>query len=128
MAAPCRTTHTAVSPLSAHRDRPQCRPRQYRVTAGQRCPSYRRATSTRTFEILVCRLFRDRVQFCSGLVDLIECVGCHGGVGHAFPGAGEGFVGLVVENVAQVGDGRGDLGGGLPFDEWKGPVCRASSP
>jgi transposase-like protein len=36
-------------PLSAPRDRPPCRPRQYRVTAGQRCPSYRRAISDTKF-------------------------------------------------------------------------------
>ena len=43
----CRTTHTAVPPLSAPRD--YCHPRQYRVTAGQRCPPYRRATSDTNF-------------------------------------------------------------------------------
>ena len=35
-----------------------------------------------TFETLVCRLFRDSVQFCSGLVDLVVCVGHHLGGGH----------------------------------------------
>jgi hypothetical protein len=36
-------------PPSAHRDRPHCSPRQYRVTAGQRCPSYRRGISDTKF-------------------------------------------------------------------------------
>ena len=48
-AAPCRTTHTTVPLLSPHRDRPRWGPRQYRVTAGQRCPSYRRGTSDTEF-------------------------------------------------------------------------------
>jgi hypothetical protein len=39
--------HTVVAQLSAHRD--YCHPRQYRVTAGQRCPPYRRATSDTNF-------------------------------------------------------------------------------
>jgi hypothetical protein len=38
VAAPRHTTHTTVPLLSLHRDR---RPRQYRFTAGQQCPSYR---------------------------------------------------------------------------------------
>jgi hypothetical protein len=45
-------------------------------------------------------LFRDRVQFCSGLVDLIECVGDHRGGGHCFALVGERFVGLVAEDIA----------------------------
>src|SRR5271157_2773661 len=36
----------------------------------------------RSFETLICRLFRDRVQFCSGLVDLVEGVSRHGGAAH----------------------------------------------
>ena len=43
---------------------------------------------------LVCALFRDRVQFCSGLVDLVVCIGHHGGGGHRFALAGERFIGL----------------------------------
>ena len=55
-------------------------------------------------------LFRDRVQFCSGLVDLVVCVGRHGGGGHRLALAGERFVGLVAEDIAQVGDRGVDLG------------------
>src|SRR6478672_4213882 len=40
--------HT-VPLLSPHRDRSPCRPRQYRVTAGKRCPSYLRGTSDTKF-------------------------------------------------------------------------------
>ena len=47
----------------------------------------------RSLETLVCRLFRDSVQFCSGLVDLVVCVGRHGGGGHRLTLAGERFVG-----------------------------------
>jgi len=43
-------------------------------------------------------------EFCSGLVDLVVCVGHHGGRRHRLPLAGERFVGLVVEDIAQVGD------------------------
>jgi hypothetical protein len=50
-----------------------------------------------------CGLFRDGVQFCSGLVDLVVGVGHDGGGGHRFALAGERFVGLVAEHVAQVG-------------------------
>jgi hypothetical protein len=45
-----RTTHTTLSLSSAHRAR---RSRQYDVTAGQRCPSYRRANSEKTRGCLV---------------------------------------------------------------------------
>ena len=38
---------------------------------------------------LVCGLFRDSVEFCSGLVDLVECVGDHRGGGRRFALAGE---------------------------------------
>ena len=34
----------------------------------------------RSFETLICRLFRDGVQFCSGLVDLVVGERDHGGV------------------------------------------------
>ena len=57
-----------------------------------------------------CGLFRDGVQFCSGLVDLVVCVGRHGGGGHRLALAGERFVGLVAEDIAQVGDRGGDFG------------------
>ena len=55
-------------------------------------------------------LFRDSVQFCSGLVDLVVCVGRHGGGGHRLTLAGERFVGLVAEDIAEVGDRGGDFG------------------
>src|ERR1700744_23318 len=50
----------------------------------------------------VCGLFRSCVQLCSGLVDLVVCVGCHGNGGHRFAFTGERFVGLVAENIAEV--------------------------
>jgi hypothetical protein len=57
-------------------------------------------SSIRSFETLICRLFRDGVQFCSGLVDLLVRVGRHGGGGHRLTLAGERFVGLVAEDIA----------------------------
>ena len=63
-----------------------------------------------SFETLISRLFRDSVQFCSGLVDLVVCVGRHVGGGHRFALAGERFVGLVAEDIAEVGDRGGDFG------------------
>ena len=59
---------------------------------------------------LICGLFRDSVQFCSGLVDLVVGVGHHGGGGHRLTLAGERFVGLVAEDIAEVGDRGGDFG------------------
>jgi hypothetical protein len=44
-------------------------------------------------------LFRDGVQFCSGLVDLVVGVGHHLGGGHRLTVAGERFVSLIVVNV-----------------------------
>ena len=67
---------------------------------------------TRSFETLVCRLFRDGVQFCSGLVDLVVGVGHHGGGGHRLTLAGERFVGLVAEDIAEVGDRGAEFGEG----------------
>jgi hypothetical protein len=49
-------------------------------------------------------------EFCSGLVDLVVCVGRHGGGGHRLTLAGERFVGLVAEDIAEVGDRGGDFG------------------
>ena len=49
-------------------------------------------------------LFRDRVQFCSGLVDLVVCVRRHGGGCHRLTLARERFIGRIAENIAQVGD------------------------
>ena len=45
MAVRCRTTHRTAPSRSVHRHHPRWDPRQYRFTAGQRCPSYRRAIS-----------------------------------------------------------------------------------
>jgi hypothetical protein len=53
-----------------------------------------------TIETLVTRLFRDGVQFCSGLVDLVVCVCRDFGGGHRFALAGERFVGLVAEDIS----------------------------
>ena len=60
------------------------------------------ATLTRIFETLICGLFRDRVQFCSGQVDLVVCVGRHGGGAHRLARAGERFVGLIAEEIADM--------------------------
>ena len=65
---------------------------------------------TQSFETLVSRLFRDRVQFCSGLVDLVVGVRHDGGGGHRLALAGERFVGRLTEDIAQVGDRGGDFG------------------
>jgi hypothetical protein len=43
-------------------------------------------------------------EFCSGLVDLVVCVGHYLGGAHRFALAGERFVGLVAEHIAQMGD------------------------
>ena len=45
VAVRCRTTHRTAPSRSVHRHHPRWGPRQYRFTAGQRCPSYRRAIS-----------------------------------------------------------------------------------
>ena len=46
-------------------------------------------------------------EFCSGLVDLVVCVGHHFGGGHRLTLAGERFVGLVAEDIAEVCDRGG---------------------
>jgi hypothetical protein len=46
----------------------------------------------------------------SGLVDLVVCVGHHGGGGHRLAAAGERFVGLVAEDFAEVSDRGAGLG------------------
>ncbi|HEY2501470.1 MAG TPA: hypothetical protein VGI68_08625 [Mycobacterium sp.] len=48
-----------------------------------------------------------RVQFCSGLVDLVVCVCHHGGGGHRRTLAGEQFVGRLTEQIAKVGANSG---------------------
>ena len=50
---------------------------------------------------LECGLFRDSVQFCSGLVDLVVGAGDHGGGGHRLALAGKRFVGFVAEDIAR---------------------------
>ena len=52
------------------------------------------------------------LEFCSGLVDLVVCVGRHGGGGHRLALAGERFVGRLAENIAEVGDRGAQLGYG----------------
>jgi hypothetical protein len=51
-------------------------------------------------------------EFCSGLVDLVACVGRHGGGGRRLTLAGERFVGVVAEDFAEVGDHGADFGEG----------------
>jgi hypothetical protein len=55
------------------------------------------------FETLISRLFRDGVQFCSGLVDLVVYGGHYGGGAHRLALAGERFEGLVTEDITEVG-------------------------
>ena len=55
-------------------------------------------------------LFRDGVQFCSGLVDLVVCVRRYGGGSHRLALAGERFVGLVAEDIAEMLDRGGESG------------------
>ena len=59
---------------------------------------------------LECRLFRDCVQFRSGLVDLVICVCRHLGGGHRLTLPGERFVSLVAEDIAEVGDRGAEFG------------------
>src|ERR1700747_1891365 len=49
-------------------------------------------------------------ESCSGLVDLVVGVGHHRGSRHRLTSPGERFVGLVAEDIAQIGDGGGELG------------------
>ena len=51
-------------------------------------------------------------EFCSGLADLVVCVGRHGGGGHRLALAGERFVGRLAEYIAEVGDRGAQLGYG----------------
>ena len=51
-----------------------------------------------------------RLQFCSGLVDLVVGVGHHGGCGHRFTHVNERLVGRLAEDIAQVGDRGGEFG------------------
>jgi hypothetical protein len=62
-----------------------------------------------TFETLVTRLFRDRFQLRSGVVDLVIGVRDDGGRCHRLAIPGERFVGLIAEHLAEVGDGGGKL-------------------
>jgi hypothetical protein len=51
---------------------------------------------------LIQQSLRDGVEFCSGLVDLVICVGGYLGVAHCLALAGERFVGLVAEDLAVI--------------------------
>jgi hypothetical protein len=62
-----------------------------------------------TFETLVTRLFRDGIQFCSGLVDLVVGVGHHLGGGHRFTLSGERLVGRFTEHIAEVSNRGAEL-------------------
>lgn len=53
-------------------------------------------TSKLRARCLKCGLFRDAVEFCSRLVNLVVCVVRHGGGRHRLTLAGERFVGLVT--------------------------------
>ena len=53
--------------------------------------------------------FRDCVQFCSRLVDLVVCVGRHRDGGHRLALAGERFIRLVAEDIAEAGDHGAEL-------------------
>src|ERR1700681_1705822 len=57
-----------------------------------------------SFETLISRLFRDRVQFRSGLGDLVVGVRRHLGGGHRLTVVGERFVERTAENLVEVGD------------------------
>src|ERR1700687_3031698 len=65
-----------------------------------------------TFETLECRLFRDAVQICTDLVDLVVGIRHDGGGGHCLAFVGERFVSLVAENLTEVGNRSVDLGKG----------------
>jgi hypothetical protein len=58
------------------------------------------ATLTQTFETLETRLFRDGIQFCSGLVNLVVCVGGYLGGAHCLALACERFVAFVTKDSA----------------------------
>jgi hypothetical protein len=68
------------------------------------------AISRITLGCRICGLFRDRIQLCSGLVDLVVCVGHHRGRRHSLALAGQWFVGLIAEDIAEVGDRGVDVG------------------
>ena len=70
-----------------------------------------------------CALFRDGAQFCSGLVDLVVCVGRHIGGGHRFALAGQRLVSLVAEDIAEVGDRGGDFGDPRCGEGTEGETC-----
>jgi hypothetical protein len=55
------------------------------------------------------RLFRDGIQFCSGLVDLVVRVVRHGGGGHRLTLAGERLVGRLTEHTAEVSNRGAEL-------------------
>ena len=88
-----------------------------RHSAGSKLSAAFMVISTQSFETLECRLFRDGVQLCTGLVDLVVCIRHHGGGTHRLALAGERFVGLVAEDVAEVGDRGGDFGDFRPREK-----------
>jgi len=63
----------------------------------------------RRLQLSHAHLFRDCVQRCSGLLDLVVWVGHHGGGVIVARLAGERFVGLAAEDIAWVGDRGGDF-------------------
>ena len=67
---------------------------------------------------LRCRLFRDSVQFCSGLVDLVVGVRHDLGGGHRLTLAGERFVGRLAEDIAEVVDRGAELWQGRCGQGW----------
>ena len=60
-------------------------------------------------ERLECGLFRDDIQFCSGLVDLVVRVVRHGGGRHRLALAGERLVGRLTEHIAEVSNRGAEL-------------------
>ena len=68
-----------------------------------------------------CRLFRDSVQFCSGLVDLVVCVGRHGGGGKRLGRSPGGRGGGCVGTQEAAGALRAEHLGGLPVEEHRAP-------
>lgn len=67
------------------------------------------AAPGRSSETLICQLFRDRFQLRSGLVNLVIGVRDDGSGGHCLAIAGERFVGLIAENLAEVSNGGGQF-------------------
>jgi hypothetical protein len=73
---------------------------------GEPVPADRRTTVSNV-------VLRDRVQIYSGLVNLVVCVRRHSGGAHRLALAGQRFVGLVAEDIAEMSDRCGDFGKNL---------------